>query len=64
MAKVRNRSRTVSIRLSFNFAVVFDFNLFPVSPSKAKCICNVLMNRQNAAVGSMVLTSFLTRIAY
>ncbi len=33
----------------FNFAVVFDFNLFPVSPSKAKSIGDVPMNRQNAA---------------
>ncbi len=68
MAKVRNRSRTVSIRVSFNFAVAFDFNLFPVSPSKAQFIfywqCPHLMNRLNAAVWSMVFASFLTRIAY
>jgi hypothetical protein len=35
--------------LPFNFAVVFDFNLFPVSPSKPKLIGVVQMNRQNAA---------------
>jgi hypothetical protein len=41
----------------FNFAVVFDFNLFPVPTSKSQFIGNVLMNRQNAAIRSMV--SFL-----
>jgi hypothetical protein len=35
--------------LPFNFAVVFDFNIFPVSPSKPKLIGVVQMNRQNAA---------------
>ncbi len=35
--------------LPFNFVVVFDFNLFPVSPSKAKSTGDVPMNRQNAA---------------
>jgi hypothetical protein len=40
MANVRNGSRTVAIEVSFsfNFAVVFDFNLIPVQPSKAKSI--------------------------
>jgi hypothetical protein len=41
-----NGSRTMAIEVcfSFNFAVVFDFNLFPVPPSKskAKSIGNVL----------------------
>jgi hypothetical protein len=38
MANVGNGSRTMAIEVcfSFYFAVVFDFNLFPVPPSKAK----------------------------
>jgi hypothetical protein len=38
MANVHNGSRTEAIEVffSFNFAVVFDFNIFPVLPSKAK----------------------------
>jgi hypothetical protein len=40
------RSRFVFL---FNFAVVFDFKLFPVPASKAKSIGNVITNRQNAA---------------
>jgi hypothetical protein len=45
MANVRNRTRAVAMELclSFNFGVVFDFNLFPVPPSKAQFIGNVLM---------------------
>ncbi len=45
MANVRNRSRTMAIEVcfSFNFAAVIDFNLFPVLPSKAKSIGDVLM---------------------
>ncbi len=52
-------SRSVAIEFSvpFNYAVVFDFNLFPVPTSKSQFIGNVLMNRQNAAIRSMV--SFL-----
>ncbi len=38
---------------SFNFAVVFNFNLFPVPPNKAKSIADVLVNRQNVAIRSM-----------
>jgi hypothetical protein len=51
MANVRNGSRTVAIKVSFRFnsAVVFDFQLFPVPPRKAKSIGDVLTNRQNAA---------------
>jgi hypothetical protein len=51
MANVLNGSRTVTIKVSFsfNFAVVFDFQLFPVPASKAKPIGDVLTNRQNAA---------------
>jgi hypothetical protein len=47
MATVRNGSRTVAIEVSFsfNFAVVFDFNLIPVPPRKAKAIGDVLTNR-------------------
>jgi hypothetical protein len=57
------RSQCVSVRgdrglcVPFNFAVVFDFNLFPVPTSKSQFIGNVLMNRQNAAIRSMA--SFL-----
>ncbi len=52
MAKLYNRSRTVAIEvcLPFNFAVVFDFNLFPVPPSKEKFIGDILINSQNTAV--------------
>jgi hypothetical protein len=51
VANVRNRFRTVAIKgcLSFNFAVFFDFILFPVPPSKPKLIGVVQINRQNAA---------------
>jgi hypothetical protein len=40
MANVSNRYRPVVIEVcsSFNFAVVFNCNLFPVLPSKAKSI--------------------------
>ncbi len=43
MANVRNRSRTVTIELclSFNFAVVFIFNVFPFPPSKVKLTTNL-----------------------
>jgi hypothetical protein len=62
------RSQKVSDRgdwgLSFNFAVVSDFNLFPVPPSEAQFTDNVLMNRQNVANRSMVFFSFITLIAY
>jgi hypothetical protein len=55
MAKVRNRSQTVTIDVyfSFSFAVVLDFNQFPVPPSEAKSTGDVLMNRQNAEIRSM-----------
>ncbi len=51
MANVGNGSETMAVEVcfSFNFAVVFYFNLYPVLPSKAKSIGDVLMNRQNAA---------------
>jgi hypothetical protein len=47
MANVRNGSRTVAIKVSFSFnlADVFDFQLFPVPPSKAKSIGDVLMHK-------------------
>ncbi len=52
MANVLNGSRTDAMEVFFssNFAVVFDFNIFPVLPSKAKSIGKVLTNRQNAAI--------------
>jgi hypothetical protein len=36
----------IKVYFSFNFAGVFDFRLFPVPPSKAKSIGDVLTNRQ------------------
>ncbi len=56
MANVRNGSRTVAIEVffSFKFAVVFDFNLYPAPPSKAKPIGDGLTNRQNAAIRSLL----------
>jgi hypothetical protein len=51
MANVGNGSGTIAIEVcfSFNFAVVFDFNLFPVPSRKAKSIGDVLTHGQNAA---------------
>ncbi len=51
MANKRRRSWTVTIEfcLSFNFAVVIDFNIFLVLPSKAQFLGDVPINRQNAA---------------
>ncbi len=54
MTNVPNRSRTVAIEVCFSF----DFNLFLVSPSRAKLIGDVRMNRQNAAIRSMVFFLF------
>ncbi len=51
------RSRFVSL------AVVFDFQLFPVPPSKGKSIGDVLTNRQNAATWYMFFPSFTKRTA-
>ncbi len=64
MANVGSVSRTMAIEVcfSFNFAVVFDFNLFPVPPSKAKSIGEVLTNSQNAATQYLFLFSFTTRM--
>jgi hypothetical protein len=56
MAYIR-KSRTVVIEvcLPFNFAVIFQYIIyFWLPPSKAQFIGHVLMNRQNAAFGSMV----------
>ncbi len=67
MANVRNRSRTMAIEVcfSFNFAVVFDFNLFLVLPSKAKAIGYVLMNRQNTTIiSTWFFFSFVMQISY
>jgi hypothetical protein len=51
MSYVLHKSRIVAIdvHLSFNFAVVFDFNVFPFPSSKAQFLFDVPMNRQNAA---------------
>jgi hypothetical protein len=66
MTNVGNGSRTMAIEdcFFFNFAVVFDFNLFSFPPSKAKLIGDVLRNRQNAATWYLFFFSFTTRIAY
>ncbi len=66
MANVSNGPQTMPIEVcfSFNFAVVFDFNLFPVPPSKAKSIGDVLTNRQNAATWNLFFFRFTTRFAY
>jgi hypothetical protein len=55
MANIRNGSRTVAIEVCFsiNFAVVFDFQLFPVPPSKGKSMGDVLTNRQTTATWYM-----------
>jgi hypothetical protein len=60
VANVRNSFRTVAIEvcLLLNFAVVFDLNLFPVPTSKAQFIGNVLMNRQNVEIRSIVFILF------
>ncbi len=55
------RSRFVSL---FNFAVVVDFSLFPIPPSKVKSIGDVLTKRQNAATWYLFFFYFTTRIAY
>jgi hypothetical protein len=59
MANIRNGSRTKAINVcfSFNFAVVFNFQLFPVPPSKAT-IGDVLTNRQNLATWYMLFFLF------
>ncbi len=44
------RTAAIEVRFSINFAVVFDFNVYPFPPSKPKLIGDVPMNRQNAAV--------------
>ncbi len=38
--------------MSFNFSVVFNFNVFPFPPSKAKFLGDVPVNKQNAGNGS------------
>jgi hypothetical protein len=44
MTNVGNESRTTVIEVcfSFNFAVLVDFDLYPVPPSKAKSIGDVV----------------------
>jgi hypothetical protein len=49
----------IEVCFSFNIAVVFDFNLFPFPPSKAKWKGDVLTNRQKAAKSNLVLGFFL-----
>jgi hypothetical protein len=57
VAYIQNRPRTVAIDvlLSFNFAVVFNFNVYPFPPSKPQFLGDVPMNRQNAANSSPLL---------
>jgi hypothetical protein len=57
MANVHNRYQTVAVCLPFIFAVVFDFNLFPVPPRKAK-----LRNRQNRQLGRCFFFSVLKQL--
>jgi hypothetical protein len=45
----------IDVLFSLNFAVVFDFNVFPFPPSKPKLIGDVPMNRQNAAARRLFL---------
>ncbi len=51
VANVRKRSRTMAITvcLSFNLDVVYNFNVFPFPLSKAQSLGDVPMNRQNAS---------------
>jgi hypothetical protein len=51
MAYVWHRSRIVAINvlLSYNFAVVFNFNVFPFPPRKAQFLDIDPMNRQTTA---------------
>jgi hypothetical protein len=60
MANVGKESQTMAIEacFSFNFDLVFDFNLFPVPPSKAKSIGDVLTNRKNATTWYFVFLLF------
>ena len=62
MPNVHNMSLTAAIDVLFsvNFAVIFDFMYFCFRPSKAKCIGNVLPNRRNAAIRSMVFSLLCT----
>jgi len=48
---VRNRSQIIAINdlMSFNFAVVFTFDVFPFPQSKAQFLGDVPMNRRNTA---------------
>ncbi len=64
VAYVRYRSRTLAIKvcLSFNFAVVFNYNVFPFRPRKSKLVGDVLMGRQNVA--TMYMFFFFTFITH
>jgi hypothetical protein len=46
----------IAVCFQFDFAVVFDFNLFPVPSSKAKSVGDVLLNRQNGAIRYMAFS--------
>ncbi len=50
MAYIWYRPQIVAIKvcLLFNFAVVFNFNVFSFPPSKAESLGDVSMNRKNA----------------
>jgi hypothetical protein len=58
---MRKRARTVAIDvlLSFNFAVVFNLNLFPFPPSESQFLGDDPMNRQNTANFSTPLIIFV-----
>ncbi len=58
------RTAAIEVRFSINFAVVFDFNVFPFPPSKPELIGDVPMNRQNAAARRIFFFSFVLRRAY
>ncbi len=51
MAYIRYRPRTevIDVLLSFNFAVVFNFNVFRFRPSKPQFLGDFSMNKKKAA---------------
>ncbi len=61
---IMSLTAAIDVLFSVNFAVAFDFMYFRFRPSKAKWIGNVLPNRRNAVIRSMLFFSFITRFAY
>jgi hypothetical protein len=45
----RSRTGAIEVCLSFNFVVIFNFNVSPFPPSEAQFLSNIPMNRQNSA---------------